>query len=494
MRKAFTIVELMIVIALFAVLTGGFLLSINIRGQLDKSNDARRKSDIKLLTESLEHFYSDHGCYPTQSDWSTATCNPPANPIFKNYINRFPCDPETKKSYTYLTIDKLGALCDGTCGSCYGYRLLATLKNKSDTDIIDTGYTDADGKPLNYGKSSGSGTSISMNNTDELFSENGRSLILPTPQLSGTPVPTPHPDSPATANVMVIDFNPIIESAGNLRIRAIKNWNDPKTMENQLINALATASAGVNIYKVVERHDNVDGFPVKDDGFSYTDQTYLDTLNDQSQPHQPDMPVDYLQILNDYHICDKVNNGEIQELWLWGGPWFGFWPTTIAGNGSFYIGAPPIVNDTCEKPLIVMGFRYDQNITAMISNYAARAENALSYYFNEHNTAQNQPTTNWGKFSEVDSWSTGKATCGLPSHSPNALYDNDWGSLKNVIINCDGWKDYPIIIDNKQTANCSLWGCTQLGFDIWWLTRLPHAIGQTDGYWNNWWKYININE
>jgi type II secretory pathway pseudopilin PulG len=489
-KMGFTLMELLIVVALVATIMGSTLAGMNIKGQFDKSNDAKRKAHIGQLAQALEHFYSDHGCYPSQDEWKAINCNAKQQ-IFSNYIASYPCDPTEKKPYTYIATDTAGNICTGTCGQCYGYRLLTTLANTNDPDIVDTGYTDETDKKLNYGKGTGSSTIVNKPNMDLLFAENGRDLML---GLSGSPKPTPPAvDTPVTRNVMVIDFNPVIESASNMTIRAIKAWHDPKILESQFITSIASVSAGYLTYKIVERKDNIDTFPVKEDGSVYTDQSYLDLINGNSPPQQ-DTPADYLKILTDYNVCDKINTGQIQEVWIWGAPWFGLYPTTLGGTGSFYIGYPPITDDTCVKPLIIMGFRYDQDVTAMLSFFAKRSENALSYYFNEQNTQYSEPTGDWGKFSRINLWSSGNAACGLSSHAPNATNDNDFGSVKTTAMNCDAWNAYPTVANAPITTNCAAWGCTQFGYSLWWLSHLPKTSGQSNSMWNNWWRYITLNE
>ena len=29
-----------------------------------------------------------------------------------------------------------------------------------------------------------------------------------------------------------------------------------------------------------------------------------------------------------------------------------------------------------------------------------------------------------------------------------------------------------------------------VGHHLWWMTRIPHRAGTTDGFYNNWWQYI----
>ncbi|MCX6793934.1 MAG: hypothetical protein NTY06_02405, partial [Candidatus Gottesmanbacteria bacterium] len=101
----------------------------------------------------------------------------------------------------------------------------------------------------------------------------------PTPIVTPTTFPTPIvTDPPITRNVMVIDFNPIIESQGNKRLREIEHWNDPETLESQYIKDMQTVSGGYLNYHIVTRLSNIDAYPTKNNGYVFTDEEYFSSL------------------------------------------------------------------------------------------------------------------------------------------------------------------------------------------------------------------------
>lgn len=161
-RFGFTLIETLIVISLLGLLSG---LGITVgKTQLDKGYDSSRKTDLKKLTTAFEEFYNDNECYPTNTQWQSATCGSVPD-FLAPYMKSFPCDPVTRLPYTYQTTDNTGEYCDGTCGTCSGYRILASLSNKSDNDIYEVGCDPVEGcgiptednRPLNWG--------IAMGNT-----------------------------------------------------------------------------------------------------------------------------------------------------------------------------------------------------------------------------------------------------------------------------------------------------------------------------------------
>lgn len=62
MKKAFTLIELLIVIAIIGVIVSiSFVSFSNVR---QKARDTQRIADIKLLQKSLEDYYRNEGSYP----------------------------------------------------------------------------------------------------------------------------------------------------------------------------------------------------------------------------------------------------------------------------------------------------------------------------------------------------------------------------------------------------------------------------------------------
>ena len=101
-------------------------------------------------------------------------------------------------------------------------------------------------------------------------------------------------------------------------------------------------------------------FPVADAALAY-----LDCLNDEQSCHQPDT-ADYGRILSDYNICDRVKDGQVDELWLFGGPWFGYYESRLAGPGAFWYNSPPLNGTNCDRLLPIMGFNYERGVAEML--------------------------------------------------------------------------------------------------------------------------------
>lgn len=144
-KTGFTLMELLIVIAMIAVLATAVIYLINPMKQIQKSQDTRRKNDLGQLQKVLEDFYNDKNCYPKPAE---VCYNPSATPITDgsficnicgsdshsppfSYLSRLPCDPQhpTKKFLYQVN--------NNSCPSWY--RIYTKLSNDSDPVITSVG-------------------------------------------------------------------------------------------------------------------------------------------------------------------------------------------------------------------------------------------------------------------------------------------------------------------------------------------------------------------
>ena len=66
-RKAFTLIELLIVIAVLGILAVAVLSAINPVEQINRSRDTGKRSDAEQLLSAIDRFYASAGYYPWQS-------------------------------------------------------------------------------------------------------------------------------------------------------------------------------------------------------------------------------------------------------------------------------------------------------------------------------------------------------------------------------------------------------------------------------------------
>lgn len=168
----FTLMEILIVISIIMLLL--MLVLINMRSQIDKANDAKRKTDLSKIQKAFEENFNDAQCYPVETILSK--CN---GGELDPYLKKIPCDPTTKEPYLYVP---------GAPSLCAGYRVCAKLKLTSDPDIERIGCSPSDGcgwaPGYNYCLSAGFDAAKTLQNSGTAGPISG-----PTPIPTATPTP-----------------------------------------------------------------------------------------------------------------------------------------------------------------------------------------------------------------------------------------------------------------------------------------------------------------
>lgn len=140
-KKGFTLIELLISITIISILIGIGTFSW-MSGQV-KSRDSRRKSDLKLIQQSLDSYFLANGEYPPKSQagvlcgqlYSMTGANGVATLLVPAFIPKLPQDPTfpgTASDYFYKR--------EGPTT----YKLYATLENANDQDYVAS-YAGSDG-------------------------------------------------------------------------------------------------------------------------------------------------------------------------------------------------------------------------------------------------------------------------------------------------------------------------------------------------------------
>ncbi len=140
MKRGFTLIEILISIAIIAVLTAlGIVSYVSINRN---ARDTKRRGDIEQIRSALELYRSDYGFYPAIGslgwvDVSALNTGSPDTGLVDTYLPSIPSDPQNV-SYRYK----------GT-NDYYGYCLEAKVEN---TDIAaDTCGSIETGNGYNYG-------------------------------------------------------------------------------------------------------------------------------------------------------------------------------------------------------------------------------------------------------------------------------------------------------------------------------------------------------
>lgn len=297
------------------------------------------------------------------------------------------------------------------------------------------------------------------------------------------------PAATVRPKVLAIVYDPRVRSEGDRSLVEVCGYHRPELLMQAYAADLAAASDGYVAYQVV-RTVTVDAFPRKADGFTYDAETFLRCLRARGGWHEPDA-VDYHAILDAFDVVDHVERGAVDEVWLFGPPYAGFWESTMAGNGAYFCNADPIPGVPCSRRFVVMGFNYERGVGEMLEDFGHRVESIMARVYGSWWAWGSWRGHAWDRFTLYDLVAPEEAACGNVHFAPNSERDYDWGNPRPVWSTCDDWLSYPRLTGRKRLVDCREWGGGDIrAHHLWWLAHLPRADGASGGVLNNWWTYV----
>lgn len=230
---------------------------------------------------------------------------------------------------------------------------------------------------------------------------------------------------------------------------------------------------------------------------------------------------DYRQILDGVNICDYINNKGVKEVWMFGYHHGEIEPDESRMSGKYGDISNSIPRETdpnylpqyrmpkCNHSYVLYNFNYQRSVAEMLHNRLHQLENIFEYIassifwndFSEYIQAEGAcPIINSQRIChEIHDY---RSSCGNAHYTPNWRRSGNNTSLNPLLSdnynyqiqdyrenNCETW--HP---DDSQTtyanANCSQWGCTEIGFYKWFLQNIPgynNCIVYNGQKMRNWW-------
>jgi hypothetical protein len=284
--------------------------------------------------------------------------------------------------------------------------------------------------------------------------------------------------------LLVVIYDPIIESRGGGRLHDVMGWQDPNVLTDRLVNDFTLVSHGIAKYDVVKRIVR-DEWPLHENGQRYTDELYLEETAAQNWTLGPG---DYHAIIDENRIREKVKAGNVDEVWMWGGPGFGWWESAMAGNGAYWINGGPI-SGVNSKAFVLMGLNYERGMSEAMESYGHRTESIMRRIYGSWEAAE---THDWNRFTLLDRDLPGRGGIGNAHNAFNAEPGTDYNrsSTRVASTSADDWYNFPNMTGSRTEQNCDAWGCDAYGYLAWWYDHMPHVGGLKRGLLNNWWRYL----
>ena len=318
---------------------------------------------------------------------------------------------------------------------------------------------------------------------------------------------------PLRVKVLVLDFNPFIPgrlhspddpNAQPKGLREVGRWNDPLTLAAGFMQDLCDASGGLVQFEIAEWLV-VRRFQKLVDGFAYTPETYMDCLRggvlNNTCWHKPE-GLDYPHMAAEFKLIPRVESGEIDEVWMMGLPYYGYWEACMIGHGAFNVNGEVYDQVSCRRRFVVMGFNVERGVAEMLHDVSHRTEATLMRTYCGWEV--DKLTTNWARFAANEKQS-GTAAVGTCHYPPNGEKDYDYTNSRTIESTADDWLHYPNLKGRKRSFNCDEWARPyetpknkpdyHRNYMVWWFAHLPKAPGvNADGRLNNWWEYVyNFN-
>jgi hypothetical protein len=294
---------------------------------------------------------------------------------------------------------------------------------------------------------------------------------------------------PREVRVLVLSFDPIITSKGRPAHQAL-GFNDPHQLADQYAGDVLKASGGWMRYRVVEWRD-IHEIPQKRDGFQYGVDSYMACLSSRGACHEPD-GADYERLLEKHDVSALINRRAIDEVWLFGGPYFGFYEAAMAGPHAFDINGEAFVNVKTNRAFAIMGFSYERGVAEMLHNLCHRVEGTMTQVYG--GWAAESLATTWARFAANAAQSRGRAGVGSCHYPPNATKEYEYDASVAVQSDAEDWVNYPNLTGARGPIAAYSWGGdndAHRSYLIWWLRHLPRVdtVGR-DGKLANWWSYV----
>ena len=132
--------------------------------------------------------------------------------------------------------------------------------------------------------------------------------------------------------VLVLNYDPII---GGKRLHMELNFNDPRSLADGYMADMKSATKGLIDFEIVEWRD-LDEIYAREDGGIYKVEDYV-KMRRANSGWPKSIVADYPRLLNEQGVVPRIDEGSIDEVWVFGDHYFGLWEASMAGPGAFNI-------------------------------------------------------------------------------------------------------------------------------------------------------------
>ena len=292
------------------------------------------------------------------------------------------------------------------------------------------------------------------------------------------------------------------------------NYLDIEIVKNEYLNEFPTYTKEINLVNgtKAKRYDEETYITMSRSRASRDVGSWIDMVYYPN--YKPaEYSFDYNYIIEKFDLINRKNNGEFDQVWLNTIDPASTFETIMVGDKAFWINGTPLTYD-CDNFIIlnISISRRDANLHALshgiegIMNMVFNREVVdYSKRYNDLTDETYDNLTLWEKFN-LSSYQINGNYAGVGNvHFPfNAEKDYDYSNERKVYSNWESWLDYPELSLEQKLSDSSSWldfgpnshfkkedKFADRMYIRFWLYLFPHVDGfSSDGFYNNWWKYI----
>jgi regulation of enolase protein 1 (concanavalin A-like superfamily) len=213
---------------------------------------------------------------------------------------------------------------------------------------------------------------------------------------------------------------------------------------------------------------------------------------------------DYAAVYDRFGICEKIQQGLVDEVWIWESGSGNAWEWVTNGPNWSWTWGSNVPN--CGRTVTTLNFNYQREIDVAFESFHHRMEGAFMTHRPCDFYTNSWPWTGWpsrcaGLVSDIYGFVARPfsgngfvAVCGDAHHPPNILNASEYvyDDPTTVTSICKDWQWGGSA--TRSSFNCTEWGCTHAGFHIWWMQNLPgYGNNNHDRYGNlmpDWWEIL----
>lgn len=341
--------------------------------------------------------------------------------------------------------------------------------------------------------------------------------VPPAPSWTPIPTTTPVPQNVLEKRVLFVSLNPSTETTSfkqtmnNYTTFGAKSWSEfDSQIANYYVNKFNKFTGG----SVKFSHVGTTDFTTLPNtrGNTMTFEKALECANARALTPALTQEcttymnsIDYAEYFRTNRLCSIANQHNADMIWLYtfrfqtGQEFFYLSPSQVVGANTY-------IDPTCQKPYIVIIGNYTQPYYSFLHHFSHHAESTLQTLTNSWSAADKE--RHFSRFARMEWYGAtylNKAvnfampTCGNTHYPGNTKTNYGYSDRVEYNSACGDWKNFPNYTNRTERISCTAWGCTDNGWQEYFLSSLPNGAGEATlrslsgksmNVKRNWWTYV----